>query len=70
MHDLQSVCPSSSVKESNIALLDGTSASVQIGEGCIIQKSIIGRNCVIGAKTKISNSIIMGNCKIGSDCII
>jgi NDP-sugar pyrophosphorylase family protein len=53
-----------------VALIDGAIDSISIGEGCIIQKSVIGRNCKIGAKTKISNSIILGNCIIGAECII
>ena len=71
MVDLLAVSPQQTqVKESNVALIDGQTSSINIGEGCIIQKSVIGRNCTIGDKTKISNSIILGNCTIGSECII
>ena len=40
----------------------------QIEEGAEIIKSVIGRNVKIGKKTKISNSVILGNCTIGSEC--
>ena len=36
----------------------------------MIRGSVVGRNVQIGAKTKISNSIILGNVNIGSECII
>jgi len=50
--------------------MNGDLETVRIEDSVVVTKSVIGRNVQIGAKTKISNSIILGNVKIGSDCII
>jgi NDP-sugar pyrophosphorylase family protein len=68
--DLLSVSQDFNVKESNIALLKGDLENIDIADGVVIQKCVIGRNVKIGHKTKISNSVILGNVKIGSEVII
>ena len=38
--------------------------------GATIKKSILGFNCHVGANTNIYESILLGDAKIGSNCIL
>ena len=58
------------ISDSNISVIDEKLESISIGEGTIIQKSVIGKNVKIGTNTKIQNSVIAGDCVIGNNCQI
>ena len=44
--------------------------SLEIGEGSVVLKSVIGRNVKIGSNVKISNCVLLGNCNIGDNCVL
>ena len=41
------------ISDSNISVVDQNLESISIGDGSIIQKSVIGKNVKIGTNTKI-----------------
>lgn len=54
--------------KSNIDGLIGTATSV--GEKCAIKRTVIGSNCKIGDKVKLTNCILLDNVTIGEESII